>query len=475
MTDIVICAMPGIETTIPILAPAVLKSSIERAGFTATCIDLNFEINSKLVGNPLRSEITSFFTSQNIDDNAIGFIGDLVEYCSQRILDIKAKIVGLSLLTQDCQFFTFWLCYHLKMIDPTIKILIGGSGIKSFIAQSEINFASALKQQGFIDDYINGDGEVAIVEYLRGNKDYPGINSNTWNQISDLNILPWADFSDYTMDGYPDRAIPICDSRGCVRSCEFCDVIEHWKKYQYRTADNVFAEMEHQITKHGIKHFVFNNSLTNGNMKEFTKLLDMIGEYNDKNKEPISWEGYFIVRNNKQHPEEMWAKLKKTNAKLLLGVESVIERVRIQLGKNFSNTDIDWHLEMAKKYNVELMLLLIVAYPTEVKKDFEFTKQWFKDRKNYAGNPVKKVQLSMSAILPGTELKRKQEEYGIVIGEIPTIWLTEIHDVTPADRIEYFSDLSRLLNSLGMSANNNDDYTVQVMRDELDLLATKTT
>jgi len=474
MIDIVICAMPGIETAIPILAPAVLKSSIEQAGFKAMCVDLNYEINMKLVNNPLRSEITSFFTSQNIDDNAVEYISDIIEYCVQRILDTKAKIVGLSLLTQDCQFFTFWVCYHLKMVNAEIKILLGGSGIKSFIAQSEINFASALREQGFIDDYINGDGELAIVEYLKGNVDYPGINSNSWNQISNLNDLPWADFSDYLINLYPGRSIPICDSRGCVRSCEFCDIIEHWKKYQYRTADNVFAEMEHQIAKHGIKHFVFNNSLTNGNMKEFNKLLDLIGDYNDNNKKPISWEGYFIVRNSKQHPEDMWKKLKKTNAKLLLGVESVVERVRTQLGKNFSNADIDWHLEMAKKYEVDLLLLLIVAYPTEFKKDFEFTKQWFKDRKHYAKIPIKQVQLSMSAILPGTELKRKQEEYGIVIGEIPTIWLTEIHNVTPTDRIEYFSELSELLNSLGMIVNDNDDYTVQVMRDELDLLASKT-
>lgn len=470
MIDIVICAMPWIETNIPILAPAVLKSSIESAGFKAKCIDLNYEINTKLNSSLLKPEITSFFTSQNIDDTAVEYLGDIIEYCTQRILDTKARTVGLSLLTQDCQFFTFWLCYHLKSIDPEIKILLGGSGIKSFIAQSEINFASELKEQRFIDDYINGDGELAIVEYLKGNLSYPGINSNNWNQISDLNNLPWADFSDYFIDQYPNQAIPICDSRGCVRACEFCDIIEHWKKYQYRTADNVFAEMRHQITKHGIRHFVFNNSLTNGNMKEFNKLLDMIGEYNDNNKNTISWEGYFIVRNSKQHPEEMWAKLKKTNATLLLGVESVIERVRIQLGKNFSNVDIDWHLEMAKKYEIELLLLLIVAYPTEYKNDFEFTKQWFRDRKEYAGNPVKKVQLSMSAILPGTELKRKQEEYGIVIGEIPTIWLTEMHNVTPSDRIEYFSELSELLNSIGMMANNNDDYTVQVMRDEIDLL-----
>ena len=40
---------------------------------------------------------------------------------------------------------------------------------------------------------------------------------------------------------------------------------------------------------------------------------------------------------------------------------------------------------MAKKYSVPLLLLLIIGYPTETHEDFEFTKQWFQDRQQYAG------------------------------------------------------------------------------------------
>ena len=190
-------------------------------------------------------------------------------------------------------------------------------------------------------------------------------------------------------------------------------------------------------------------------MKEFQKLLDLICDYNDKNPAAqISWDGYFIVRNKKQHPEEFWKKIKKSNGYLQLGIESVVEKVRISLGKNFTNEDIDHHLAMAKKYSVPLLLLLIVGYPTETRADFEFTKQWFRDRQQYALNPINQVVFSLSAILPNTKLERKQEEYGIVRGEIPTIWMTQVNDISTQDRITYFNELNQLLTALNMTSSN---------------------
>ena len=294
-----------------------------------------------------------------------------------------------------------------------------------------------------------------LIEYLKNNLTYPGINSATWEPVIDLNVLPYPDFSDYDFSLYQEPGIPICDSRGCVRTCEFCDIIEHWKKYQYRTADNIFAEMQHQIQKHKLTKFFFYNSLTNGNMKEFQKLLDLICEYNTDNPaKQISWDGYFIVRNEKQHPEEFWQKIKKSNGYLQLGIESVVEKVRVNLGKNFTNEDIDYHLAMAKKYSVPLLLLLIIGYPTETHEDFEFTKQWFQDRQQYARNPINQVVFALAAILPNTKLERKQEEYGIVRGEIPTIWMTPVNNISTLDRIQYFDELHSLLTTLHMNHSN---------------------
>ena len=467
--DILFCSAPGTFSDRPILAPAILKACVESAGFSSTAIDLNIEIYNLIQQHPRRVLIEDFFKQQHIHPDIVNDIGDLLDYCADRIIRLNPPILGLSLLTQDSQFFTVWLCYHLKTISPDLKIVLGGSGIKAFVAETTVNFAELLRDKGYINDYINGDGEYSVVEYLRGNLDYPGINSGTWQPIQDLNALPCPDFTDYDFSQYYEPGIPICDSRGCVRTCEFCDIIEHWKKYQYRTADNIFEEMQYQIKKHNITQFFFYNSLTNGNMKEFQKLLDLMCDYNDKNPTAqISWDGYFIVRNKKQHPEEFWQKIKKSNGYLQLGIESVVEKVRVDLGKNFTNEDIDYHLDMAKKYSVPLLLLLIVGYPTETFKDFEFTKQWFRDRQHYAGNPIDRVVCSLSAILPNTALERNQKDYGIVRGEIPTIWMTQTNNISTQDRLTYFNELTTLLTTLNMpTSNGNDDNNIKVAKEEL--------
>ena len=468
--DILFCSVPGTFSSRPILAPAVLKSCCNAAGYNSRAIDLNIEVVNLINQNPNRSLIEDFFKLQRIHPDIVNDIGDLIDYCADRIISLNPRIVGLSLLTQDSQFFTIWLCYHLKTINPDLKIILGGSGIKNFITESKVNFAELLQAQGYVDDYINGDGEHSIVEYLQNNQSYPGINSGTWNPIADLNSLPWPDFTDYDFSHYADAGIPICDSRGCVRTCEFCDIIEHWKKYQYRTADNIFAEMQHQIQQHNITRFFFYNSLTNGNMKEFQKLLDLICNYNEANPtKQIFWDGYFIVRNARQHPEEFWKKIKKSNGALQLGIESVIEKVRINLGKNFTNEDIDYHLVMAKKYSVSLSLLLIVGYPTETRQDFEFTKQWFRDRQQYARNPISSVIFSLAAILPNTKLERNQNNYGIVPGSVPTIWMTPTSDISTQDRLTYQAELFDLLTELKMHVENGGDNNIKVVKEELSI------
>lgn len=463
MMDILLCTVPGTFSDRPPLSLGLLKACAQQAGFSATTLDLNIKVLNRVNASPQRKEIELFFKQQ-----VIGTVGDtiaeLLEYCVDQIVAANPKILGLSLLTQENQFFATWLCYHLRFRAPELRIVIGGSGIKTFIAQSKIDFADFLKSNGLIDDYINGDGEYSIVEYLRNNHSAVGINTSTWNQIEDLNQLPFPDFDDYNWSDYKVLGIPICDSRGCVRSCEFCDIIEHWTRYRYRTAENIFNEMIYQIRKYGITNFFFYNSLTNGNMKEFNLLLDKIVEYNQTHVDRISWDGYFIVRNAKQHPDVFWQKISKSGGSLQLGIESVVEKVRVAMGKNFTNQDIDYHLEMAKKYSVPLLLLMIVGYPTETQQDYEFTKQWLIDRAGYANNTVQTIVLSLAAILPNTQLDKRKTSYGIKQGEIPTIWIALEQQIGTIERVQYYDELTALINNLGMGSSVGNN-SVEVARE----------
>ena len=442
---IIVAAVPYIDTVEPIMAPGLLKAVLKEKNIESTAIDLNIEIIKFISGSQNKQKILDFFFSQIVHDEVIDDLISCINYCSNRILEKNPKIVALSLLCYSCQIFTRWLCADIKQKNPGVKIVIGGTGIKNFVADDNDSYFKQLKSLGLIDDYIFGDGEVSFLEYVKGSTDFPGINSTQWTPIADLNSIPYPDYSDYDFDLYEMPVIPLNDSRGCIKNCEFCDIIEHWKKYQFRSAENVFAEILHQISRYNRYRFAFRNSLTNGNMKEFKKLLDLICQYNqDKEKsQQISWSGYFIIREPKHHPPELWEKLKGSNADLQLGIESIIFKVRHAMGKTFNDEDLDYHLEMSKQYEVPIALLIIVAYPTETFDDFEYTKAWFRNKKQYA-KYVTFVNLSFASILPGTQLSRRSDEYGIKKGKLPSIWINQNLKITSEDRIKYLTELEKV-------------------------------
>lgn len=465
--SIVIAAVPYIDTMEPIMAPGLLKGVLKEKGIESTAIDLNIEIIQFIDKNQNKQKILDFFFSQIIHQEVVTDIINCINYCSTRILEKNPKLVALSLLCYSCQIFTRWLCADLKQKKPDVRIVIGGTGIKNFVADDNDSFFVQLKSLELIDDYIFGDGDISFYEYVKGSVDFPGVNSTKWVPVSDLNSIPYPDYSDYNFNLYKVPIIPLNDSRGCIKNCEFCDIIEHWKKYQFRSAENVFAEILHQINRYNIYRFAFRNSLTNGNMKEFKKLLDLICDYNlgKERDQQISWSGYFIIREPKHHPPELWEKLKLSNADLLLGVESIIYKVRHAMGKTFNDEDLDYHLEMSKQYRVPISLLMIVAYPTETFDDFEYTKQWFRSKKDYA-ECINFVNLSFASILPGTQLSRRSDEYGIKKGKLPSIWINQNLKITSEDRIKYLLELEKICRDECGFITMTSEQTIEHTNDE---------
>jgi len=442
---VVIVGVPLVDSIhAPLAAPAVLKASLSKVGIKSTAIDLNIEVLVKLRSHPDQQALRKFFRDQTADDWVVQEISKILFYCADRIVEKNPTIIALSLLTFECQPFTLWLCLILRQMCPQTKIVIGGPGIKHQVANVQDRFRNSIRKKGLVDDWIAGDGDQTLIEYVNGNYDYPGINSDVWEPTTDLNKLPYPDWSDYSFYLYSQSYIPVIDSKGCVRNCEFCDVIEYWEKFQSRKAENIFDEMLFQINQYNMRNFDFRSSISNGNLKEFKKLLSLIHDYNQNKYRPeqISWNASFIVRPKSQHPESMWQQMSATHATLSLGVESVIPTVRKNLGKYFDNEDVDYHLEMAKKYNVKIMLLIITGYPTETLEDYEFTKQWFRDRSHYR-DTISRLFLSPACILPGTGLERNIEKYKIIVDtNNPKQWYTANIDV--ATRSKYHDDLVNL-------------------------------
>ncbi len=54
------------------------------------------------------------------------------------------------------------------------------------------------------------------------------------------------------------------------------------------------------------------------------------------------------------------------------------------------------------------------------------------------------MNLSFASILPGTQLSRRSDEYGIKKGKLPSIWINQNLKITSEDRIKYLTELEKI-------------------------------
>jgi hypothetical protein len=454
--DIVITSVPYTDTLAPIMAPAMLKGQVIEAGYSCVAFDGNAYAVSYMNSNQEKLySLKNFFffeKANGIEDDVFLIIDSLAE----KLLDYNPKIIALSLLHYQCQIATKWLCFRLKKLRPDIKIVIGGTGIIDTFVSNDYTYCNTLKDLGLIDFFISGDGEVSLIEFLKNNLSYDGINNPNWNELTDINNLAYPNYDDYDFSYYESPFIGLLGSRGCVRQCTFCDIHHHWKRYIWRSGENIFNEMLYQNKKHGSRWFKFQDSLINGNVKEYTKLVTLIAEHNEKNPDnSLHWASFFILRSKEQMPEEVWALTAKGGGWLLeIGIESLIDKNRHHMKKKFSNEDIEFGLEMAKKYNIKLAFLIMVGYVTETEQDHIETLEWVRRNKHYANDPISAVSISGTvSILPNTWLETNQKNLQIewAQGEISAmygnnhLWEIKSTNNTYENRLRRLAELASCL------------------------------
>jgi len=475
----VVTSIPWTNTNMPIAAPAVLKPIIEKAGYKAYAFDLNQEIahlnDNYILEMPEYNESittltgdgahdfndklnTEFYFDGKVNPKYITKIYNIIEYATKRILDYKPSVVCLSLFSYSSQHACKWISFNLKRYNPNIKIIIGGPGLFSTLEETneENNYTNTLLHDNTIDYYIRGDGEQALYELLNGNTVYPGINNNNWLPIDDLDSLPFSDYSNYNFKLYENPAIGIVGSRGCVWQCTFCDIHKHWKKFKQRTAMNIFNEMLYQNNMTGIRHFKFQDSLINGNNKVYKELMQLLATYNDTFPDnSLHWSSFFVFRPKRYMSEEEWYITSKSAKVLSVGVESLVESVRLHMGKRFNNEDLYYNLDMAKKYNVNISMLLLVGYVTDTEQTHQESINWFKNNKKYANNPIVRVSVGGTlGVLPNTYIEKNKKELGIIMPDNITFcqdWKLSNNTNTPEIRLRWAKELIKAHNDAGFA------------------------
>jgi hypothetical protein len=447
----VIVSVPWCDTNFALMAPASLKPVVEKAGLSCLAVDINGEVVAKVKKQPNQHEILRFFFENKITPEAAQWTFDMLLGMVKQILSFTPQWVGISTFSYLSKNTMTWLAYLLKKFDPSVKIVVGGPGCLENNFVGPATFTQKLIDHGFVDYHIRGDGEHALYNLLTGHDDFPGVNDEYWQQLTreELTNLPMPDYSDYDFSIYEKKMLGILGSRGCVRKCKFCDYIENWKKFTWRNGQDVYEEMLTQHRKYGIKHFKFQDSLVNGNLKEFTHFTTQLSAFNQQRSDDrLKWTGFYIFREWTSNSEREWQLLHDGGAKVLnVGIENLNEHIRYDMGKKFSNASIDRHLEQARKYKIFLVFLMIVGWHTETYQDIEFAKQWLDAHIEY------KDTLAISwggtlGIFTDTYLDRNKDKLGIrMIGNTPQHW--QNHHSNPEIRVQWVKELEQHSINLG--------------------------
>lgn len=429
-TDIVLMSVPLLELKRPITGPYILKAQVESKGFTCKVYDFNVYLWYE-IGNiapelwDFNSEI--FGIEERLNEYSSMIMPVVKKYVKEILDNYDPKWIGATQFAWTSNWITKWIFNEFKNQGFTGKTICGGPNCMEWGPHHHMwNFA---------DYTIYGEGEESLVELLKGNEKFPGINSKMFKQLQDLDAYPYPDYSDIEWYKYPKyhenlhdpkawrnsedklQELFITGSRGCVRQCTFCDIHAMAPKFKFRSGKCIADEVVHHYETYGIKIFNFTDSLINGSVKAFEDFMSSIIDYKQKGLLPnnIKFLGQAIARPKHQHPEKHFKMMKESGIySLSIGIESGSESVREHMKKKFTNDDIDWTYEMAHKYGIKVSTLMLVGYPTETEKDFQDTLDLFTRHKDKARTTISAVAIGPTmVILPNAPIAKSISEMGI--------------------------------------------------------------
>lgn len=419
MIKTLVCNIPPLDTSRPPVAGAILCAVCENQGHKVTARDLQWQFNNSLEQRNL--------SSQQFDavfyDNTLRFTAEQQDLVDEFIAE-QTKIIAsedyqyivISLFSYLSQRFARAFIKSLRESTPA-QIIIGGPGVTSIsFARDENQFAESLLSQGQIDCFITGEAEYSLPQYFAAGTG-AGINNRNFRQIDDLNSLVSPNYSYYNFDHYQSptgrREVVIVGSRGCVRSCTFCDVAKTSPRYRYRSGASIAQEIIANYEQHGVREFYFADSLVNGSLKAFNDMCETLAAYNFA--EPIAWRGQYIIRNQKTVPQRHFELLARSGCReLFVGIETGSDRVRWDIGKKFTNDDIEYHLQGFEQHGISCLFLFFTGYVTETLEDHQHTLEMFPRWQRYvATGTISAIEtLNILSILPGAPLEQQAREQG---------------------------------------------------------------
>jgi len=391
------CPAFGIDR--PPIALAYLAGSLRKEGHQADIYDLNIDLYSKTEEKNKKfwdfDYIFQWSDQKYFYD--IGLLSDAhFKNWAREIAWNKPDIIGFSVQSSSL-LSSLTLAKYLKNILPSNLIIFGGPLTSTYGEIEHVYSLFGIKdghipESSVIDVVVLGEGEETLNEVLKRSEKKESlqgclgaisfenreiIKNDARPLIKDIDGIVFPDFK-----GFPDsykskKRLPFLGSRGCIRSCIFCDDCKMWQHYRSRSTQNMIEEIKLRRSQ-GIEFLEFNDLLINGDLSQLLKLCQLL----IKEKIGIYWGGSAAVRPDMNL--KLLKKMKKAGCVYLnFGIESGSAKVLKEMNKGFSLQAAEKNIKDTYKAGIQVCTNWIVGFPTETDDDFIDTLKFIKRNRKF--------------------------------------------------------------------------------------------
>ena len=372
-----------------------------------------------------------------------------------------------DVLAATCWLFTHEVLLHIaarvKALLPNCTIILGGP---EFLGNNK----EFLQHNPFIDAVFRGEGEESFPKWISNYN-----NPEKWIDIEGLNYIDkngvFHDNGIARVMAFdkliaPEQSpffnwskpfVQLETTRGCFNTCAFC--VSGGEKPVRTLSIDVIRERLIDIHKHGIKNVRILDRTFNYDIRRAKELLNLFLEFSPD-----------ICFHLEMHPALLADELKSTLATLpkgLLhleaGIQSLREPVLIESKrKGKLKAALEGLQYLSSLTNMETHADLIAGLP------LYHLSEIFEDVHTLAKYGAGEIQLESLKLLPGTEMRLRAEELGIVYSIYPPYEVLATREITP-DELQVARQLSRLLDGF-YNVHAWQEVTRQLMLNNQDFL-----
>lgn len=327
---------------------------------------------------------------------------------------------------------------------PSCKIVMGGP---EFLGDNE----AFLRNNRYVYAVFRGEGEEALPAWLENMLDRTDDSKDSLKSVTGACYINesegYVDNGHAKVAGFANLISPedspffrtdkafvqLETTRGCFNTCAFC-TSGNDRPVRRISQDEIKRRLEFYANA-GITHIRLLDRTFNANSKQAHEMLDLFESYAGK-----------LCFHLEIHPALLGDSLRQRMAKLpegLLHLEAGIQSLRqdvLNTSKRLGSLEdsIEGLAYLCSLDNMEVHADLIAGLPLYT------LKQLKEDVRTLASLKAGEIQLELLKVLPGTEMRERSKELGLIYSPLPPYEVLASDGMTPAD-LQESKRLSRMI------------------------------